>query len=212
MTFMSATSAASVPLHWWFALYNINGVLIRQTTDQLTAAWAASTPKTLALDSVPVTAGSRSGTSTVTLTFPTMAQSLATMFVAGDTIVVSNAGIAAYNGTFTVVSVGASTITYVSGGSATDSLSAPFATVQLAASRRVFTSPASLGFHFAALMMAATTVITLPTFTGANGATISIGSIPLNQSNSGASSLTGTATTPLTNSGGASQITWVGIT
>ena len=60
----------------------------------------------------------------------------------GDSIVVANANVAAYNGTFTVASVSSTQITYVSGGSATDSLVAPFPTVKLAAGKRVYTAPA----------------------------------------------------------------------
>ena len=212
MTFQSATTAAVTPTHWWFALYDVNGVLIRQSTDQLTTAWAATTAKTLALDSIPITAGSRSGTTTVTLTIPTLHESLTSLVAIGDSITVSNCGIAAYNGTFTVASVSATQITYVSGGSATDSLSAPFGTVRLAAGKRVFTSAGTLGFLFGALMMTAGTVITLATFPIALGATVAIGTASLHQSDSGASSLTGTAPATFSSSGGASQVGYVEIT
>jgi len=160
-----------------------------------------------------VTAGSRSGTTTVTLTIPTLHESLTSLVAIGDSITVSNAGIAAYNGTFTVTNVTSTQIQYTAGGSATDSLSAPFPTVRLAAGKRVFTSAGSLGFLFGGLMMAATTPITLPTFAAATlGAAISIGSLGLGQSNSGQSSLTGTPTTPFSSSGGASQISYCEIT
>jgi hypothetical protein len=46
------TVAADTPLHWWFALYSPTKVLLGQTADQATAAWAGfSTSKTLALSS-----------------------------------------------------------------------------------------------------------------------------------------------------------------
>lgn len=49
ITFISATTAAGTPTNYWFALYDGSGTLLAQTADQLTAAWAANTPKTLAL-------------------------------------------------------------------------------------------------------------------------------------------------------------------
>lgn len=49
VTFMSGATAAGTPTNWWFALYNGAGTLLAQTADQLTAAWAADTVKTLAL-------------------------------------------------------------------------------------------------------------------------------------------------------------------
>ena len=51
LTFMSATTAAGTPTNYWFALYDDSAtpVLLAQTADQLTAAWAANTAKTLAL-------------------------------------------------------------------------------------------------------------------------------------------------------------------
>lgn len=49
LTFLSGGTAAGTPTDWWFALYDPSGNLLRQTADQLTAAWAANTPKTLAL-------------------------------------------------------------------------------------------------------------------------------------------------------------------
>lgn len=53
LTFMSATTAASVPTNWWFALYSTAATpaLLAQTADQTTGAWAANTPKTVALAS-----------------------------------------------------------------------------------------------------------------------------------------------------------------
>jgi hypothetical protein len=54
ITFVSATTAADTPTNWWFALYSPAGALLGQTADQLTAAWAANTKKTVAL-ATPVT-------------------------------------------------------------------------------------------------------------------------------------------------------------
>ena len=53
VTFVSATTAAGTPANWWFAAYSSAStpVLLRQTADQLTAAWAANTAKTLPLTS-----------------------------------------------------------------------------------------------------------------------------------------------------------------
>lgn len=51
LTFISGVTAAGTPTNWWFALYSNAGVpaLLAQTADQLTAAWAADTAKTLPL-------------------------------------------------------------------------------------------------------------------------------------------------------------------
>lgn len=49
ITFVSGGTAAGTPTNWWMALYSAAGVLLAQTADQLTAAWAADTVKTLAL-------------------------------------------------------------------------------------------------------------------------------------------------------------------
>lgn len=49
ITFLSGATAAGTPTNWWFALYDPSGTLISQTADQLTAAWAADTAKTLSL-------------------------------------------------------------------------------------------------------------------------------------------------------------------
>ncbi|MET7982526.1 hypothetical protein [Streptomyces sp. NPDC005281] len=56
LTFKSGSTPAGTPTNWWFALYDdsTTPALLGQTADQLTAAWAASTSKTLALAS-PVT-------------------------------------------------------------------------------------------------------------------------------------------------------------
>lgn len=51
ISFVSGATAAGTPTNWWFALYDTSATpaLIAQTADQLTAAWAADTVKTLAL-------------------------------------------------------------------------------------------------------------------------------------------------------------------
>lgn len=53
LSFESGATAAGTPTNWWFALYDTAGTpaLLGQTADQLTAAWAAFTVKTLALAS-----------------------------------------------------------------------------------------------------------------------------------------------------------------
>lgn len=47
----SGATAAGTPTNWWFALYSsaATPALLAQSADQLTAAWAANTTKTLAL-------------------------------------------------------------------------------------------------------------------------------------------------------------------
>ncbi|MFE3452387.1 hypothetical protein ACFXJ8_26035 [Nonomuraea sp. NPDC059194] len=53
LTFISGGTAAATPTNYWFALYSTASTpaLLAQTADQLTAAWAADTAKTLALAS-----------------------------------------------------------------------------------------------------------------------------------------------------------------
>jgi hypothetical protein len=53
LSFCSGATAAGTPTNWWFALYDDSATpaLLAQTADQLTAAWAANTVKTLALAS-----------------------------------------------------------------------------------------------------------------------------------------------------------------
>jgi hypothetical protein len=53
ISFMSGGTAAGTPTNWWFALFDDSATpaLLAQTADQLTAAWAAHTVKTLALSS-----------------------------------------------------------------------------------------------------------------------------------------------------------------
>lgn len=56
LSFLSGATAASVPTNWWFALYDTAATpaLLFQSADQLTAAWAADTIKTLALSTAYV--------------------------------------------------------------------------------------------------------------------------------------------------------------
>lgn len=49
IAFRSGATAAGTPTNYWFALYDNLGNYLMQTADQLTAAWAANTTKTLAL-------------------------------------------------------------------------------------------------------------------------------------------------------------------
>ena len=203
-SFVSATTAVVTPTNWWFALCDASLNPIRQSTDQLTAAWTANTLKTLTLDSIPVTAGARSASTTVTLTFPTLSESLTSLIAVNDSVVVSNANIAAYNGTFTVASVTSTQITYVSGGSATDSLVAPFPTVQLAAGKRVYSATAD-GVLYAVIMVKATTVPTTGGYSpsAGTGSIIALAPVICGSGNSG---LTGTVPSPITNGTGTGGI------
>lgn len=49
LTFLSGATAAGTPTNYWAALYDPAGVLMAQSADLLTAAWAADTPKTFTL-------------------------------------------------------------------------------------------------------------------------------------------------------------------
>ncbi|MGW7198460.1 hypothetical protein [Streptomyces chryseus] len=49
LTFISGATAAGSPTNYFAALYSGAGALLAQSADQLTAAWAADTAKTLAL-------------------------------------------------------------------------------------------------------------------------------------------------------------------
>lgn len=53
ITFASGNTPAGTPTNWWFALYSDAAVaaLLAQSADQGAGAWAANTPKTLALSS-----------------------------------------------------------------------------------------------------------------------------------------------------------------
>lgn len=56
ISFVSGATAVGTPTHWWFALYSnaATPALLGQSADQVDAAWAANSLKTLAL-AVPVT-------------------------------------------------------------------------------------------------------------------------------------------------------------
>lgn len=43
LAFRSGATPAGTPTNWWFALYSPAGVLLAQTADQTTTAWAADT-------------------------------------------------------------------------------------------------------------------------------------------------------------------------
>ncbi len=77
LTFVSGATAAATPTNWWYALYNPAGdTLLGQTADQLTAAWAANTPKKLALGTpytVPTTGVYRAAIMVKASTVPTLA-------------------------------------------------------------------------------------------------------------------------------------------
>jgi hypothetical protein len=49
ITFVSGTTAASSPTHWWYGLYNSSRVQLATTADQTTTAFGASTAFTLAI-------------------------------------------------------------------------------------------------------------------------------------------------------------------
>jgi hypothetical protein len=49
ISFLSGATAAGTPTNYWAALYDPAGVLIAQSADALTAAWAADTAKTFTL-------------------------------------------------------------------------------------------------------------------------------------------------------------------
>lgn len=51
ITYVSATTGATLPTNQWFALYDSSRNLLAQTVDDTTTAWAAGTPKTLAFAS-----------------------------------------------------------------------------------------------------------------------------------------------------------------
>jgi hypothetical protein len=80
ISFHSATTAAGTPTHYVFALYDISRTLLASTADQLTAAWAANTIKTLAVGTpyvVPTTGLYYLMVSVVATTVPTLKGSTA---------------------------------------------------------------------------------------------------------------------------------------
>jgi hypothetical protein len=62
ISFVSGGTAAVTPTNWWFTLHDRSRVALARTADQLTAAWAANTIKTLAI--AQATAGSASSYTT----------------------------------------------------------------------------------------------------------------------------------------------------
>jgi hypothetical protein len=80
----SATTAAGTPTHWMFGLYDISRNLLATSTDQLTAAWAANTLKTLAM--------------TTPYTVPASGLYYIGMFMAATTIITSKGNTAKTGG------------------------------------------------------------------------------------------------------------------
>jgi hypothetical protein len=122
LTFKSGATAAGTPTNWWFALYDDSAtpVLLAQTADQTTAAWAASTAKTLALTS-PVSiprSGIYSAAVMVKATTPPSLLGAGTIagavsgFVAGDLVLAQNSG-ASLTATAPATITGGSTIGFV---------------------------------------------------------------------------------------------------
>ena len=75
ISFHSATTAANTPTHYVFALYDGSRNLLASTADQLNAAWAANTLKTLAVGTpyvVPTTGFYYLMISVVATTVPTL--------------------------------------------------------------------------------------------------------------------------------------------
>jgi hypothetical protein len=122
LTFKSGATAAGTPTNWWFALYDDSNtpVLLAQTADQLTAAWAASTAKTLALATpyaVP-RSGIYQAAVMVKATTPPSLLGAATVaaavsgFVTGDLVLAQNSG-ASLTGTAPATITGGSAIGFV---------------------------------------------------------------------------------------------------
>ncbi|MDX3839544.1 right-handed parallel beta-helix repeat-containing protein [Streptomyces europaeiscabiei] len=62
IAFVSGSTAMVTPTNWWFTLHNRSRVALARTADQLTAAWAANTVKTVAI--AQATAGAASSYTT----------------------------------------------------------------------------------------------------------------------------------------------------
>ena len=121
--------------------------------------------------------------------------------------VVANANVAAYNGTFTVLSVTSTQITYDCGASSTDSLVAPFPTVRLAAGKRTYTVPAT-GLVYAVIMAAAT----VPQLLSLGTSSSSIPGFAPVHSTSGDTSLTGTCPSPIAHATGTASYIYAAVT
>lgn len=86
ITFYSATTAASVPLNQWFALYDKNRNKLAVTADNTTTAWAAETGRTLALAApytVPTSGMYYLGICVVASTCPTLRSEVSGVVVTG---------------------------------------------------------------------------------------------------------------------------------
>ncbi|KDN73907.1 hypothetical protein DF19_41655 [Streptomyces olindensis] len=57
ISFVSGSNAAATPTNWWFTLHDNTRKALARTADQLTAAWAANTIKTLAIAQTTAGAG-----------------------------------------------------------------------------------------------------------------------------------------------------------
>lgn len=92
LTFISGGTAAGTPTNWWFALYDDSAtpVLLAQSADQLTAAWAANTGITLALATaqlIPRSGIYQASVMVKATTVPTLAgQTLANAATAGAVV------------------------------------------------------------------------------------------------------------------------------
>lgn len=85
-TFVSGGTAAVTPTNQWFALFTAARALARQTTDDLTTAWAASTPKTLNFSStytVPASGLYYLGVMVAAATPPSIASATSTAAITG---------------------------------------------------------------------------------------------------------------------------------
>lgn len=120
LTFASGGTAAGTPTNWWFALYSddTTPALLGQTADQLTAAWATSTAKTLPLSSpVQIT---RTGVY------------YAAVMVKATTVP-SLVGLATLTGAVTGITSGDKTLTTVSGSALTGTAPATIASPSVSA-------------------------------------------------------------------------------
>ena len=84
ISWASATTGAGTPTHWMFGLYSAGRALLATSADQLTAAWAANTIKTLAM--------------TTPYLVPTSGIYYIGMFMAATTVITSKGNTAKTNG------------------------------------------------------------------------------------------------------------------
>ncbi|MFH8380641.1 hypothetical protein ACH4E7_06825 [Kitasatospora sp. NPDC018058] len=120
LTFASGGTAAGTPTNWWFALYDTSATpnLLGQSADQLTAAWAATTSKTLPL-SAPVQITQTGIYYAAVMVKATTAPSLV--------------GLATLTGAVTGMTSGDKTLTTVSGSALTGTAPATIATPSVSA-------------------------------------------------------------------------------